>query len=70
MNMPRDADTNRLAKEIEERVQPRQSRVFSATPAVRQLKNGERAVVDNGTDVKEIIRVGNAIYETVALTKL
>jgi len=70
MNLPRDVDTNRLAKELEERAQDRQYRIFESVPGVQQLKDREEALYYDGTSLKLMVRYGDSLYTGDALTKL
>ena len=70
MTMPRDVDGNRLAKEIEERVQGKQRRIFTSIPDIGQLKNREKVLYYDGTDLKILVRYGDNLFTGAALTKL
>jgi DeoR/GlpR family transcriptional regulator of sugar metabolism len=68
-NTDKDPDDVRRVQEMESNYQTKARRKFSANPAVSLLVDGESVIVDNGTTVTRVQRIGNKIYE-VALTEI
>ena len=61
LNLTPGADIDRLRQELEEYAQGKQFRQFTKTPDVNQLMDREEAIVNDGTTVRKIIRIGNEI---------
>jgi hypothetical protein len=59
----------RRVQELEANFQTKARRQFAANPAVRQLVDGESVIVDDGTTVTRVQRIGNKLYE-VTLTEI
>lgn len=67
MNLTPGADIERLRSELNQYAQDKQFRQFSKTPSTSQLMDGEQAIVNDGTTVTLVVRVGNNI-KSVTLT--
>ena len=70
MKLPRNVDINRLAKEVEEAGQDKQRRIFTSIPDKRQLKDREKVLYYDGTDLMILVRYGDNLFTGAALTKL
>lgn len=65
-----DPEDRRRIDEVEQTFQPREMRVLSSNPAVKELLNGEEVVVADGTTVTRVQRVGNKLYTVATLTAI
>ena len=68
-DIDKDPDDARRVQEIEENYQPKQKRTFTSNPEMKRLRDGESCVVDTGSAVTYVIRIGNKLYQT-ALTEI
>lgn len=59
-----DPEDQRRVDEAEEVFMPRSLKTYKTYPNVKQLRNLEPAVVDDGTNRFLVIRIGNSLYET------
>jgi hypothetical protein len=66
-NTDKDPEDIRRVQEIEDKFLPKSLRVFSATPDVKQLKDRQPFIIDDGTTVSLGVRIGNSI-KTIALS--
>ncbi len=60
----------RRVDELASTYQPRGMRVLKANPRVQQLVEGEEVVVDTGSAVTRVQRVGNKLYTVATLAVL
>ena len=66
-NTDKDPEDIRRVQEIEDKFQPKALQVFAAEPDVKQVKDRQQFIIDDGTNVYLAIRKGNTIKK-VALT--
>lgn len=64
-----DPDDARRRDEIENNFRPRKTRLLTSNPGIKQLQDGDEVLVDDGTDVTIVRRIGNKLYK-VSLTEI
>jgi len=61
-------EDERRVDELASTYQPRGMRVLKVNPKVQQLLEGEEVVVDTGSAVTRVQRVGNKLYTVATLS--
>jgi hypothetical protein len=59
-----DPEDQRRVDEAEEAFMPRSLKTYTSYPNVKQLRNHEPAIFDDGTTRELVVRIGNTLYKS------